>query len=114
MLIDFNNLKEVTIPSLNGGEGEVSARMFMDQHGKVMTSRIPKGSSIGVHTHNTSCEYNFVLSGFGKAVCDNAEEMLAAGVCHYCPNGSTHKIINTGDEDLVLITVVCEKGENHA
>lgn len=30
MMIDFEALRETTIPHLNGGEGEVSAKMFMD------------------------------------------------------------------------------------
>ena len=34
---------------------------------------------------------------------------LVAGVCHICPKGSEHSIINTGDDDLVLITVVVER-----
>ena len=25
------------------------------------------------------------------------------GVCHYCPKGSEHSIINTGKEDLMLV-----------
>ena len=31
MLIDFNNLKEITVPGMNGGTGMMSARMHMDK-----------------------------------------------------------------------------------
>lgn len=109
MLINFNELNEVTIPHLNDGDGEVSAKMFMKPETKIMISRLPKGASIGMHTHKTSSEVNYVLSGHGKAVCDSSEEILTSGCCQYCPKGSSHSIINTGDEDLVLFTVVPEQ-----
>lgn len=44
----------------------------------------------------------------GKEICDGKEEILISGVCHYCPKGSSHSIINTGTEDLILFTVVPE------
>ena len=31
------------------------------------------------------------------------------GTCHICKKGSEHSIINTGSEDLLLITVVVER-----
>lgn len=109
MLIDFKTMKEVSIPHLNGGESAVSAQMFMDANGKIMLSRLPQGASIGEHRHETSSEVNYVLAGSGIAVCGGAEEPLSPGVCHYCPKGSTHSIINTGTDDLVLFTVVPEQ-----
>lgn len=75
----------------------------------MMVSRIPAGASIGLHEHTTSSEINYVLDGNGKAVCDGKEEMLQAGVCQYCPKGSSYTIFNTGMADLVLFTVVTEQ-----
>lgn len=34
MLVDFNEVKEVTIPGMNNGTGEMSARMYMDKQGE--------------------------------------------------------------------------------
>ena len=51
---------------------------------------------------------NYIISGNGKAVCDGKEEQLTAGTCHICRKGSEHSIRNTGDEDLVMLTVVVE------
>ena len=34
MLIDFNQIKEVTISGMNHGTREMSARMYMDKQGK--------------------------------------------------------------------------------
>lgn len=109
MKLSFDAIPEAGIPNLNQGEGTVFARMYMDQAGKIMVSRLPKGASQGLHTHTTSREVCYVLSGTGLAVCDGVEEILAPGDCHCCPKGSSHSLANTGEEDLVLFTVVCEE-----
>ncbi len=109
MLVDFSEINKVAIFNLNGGEGIVSAKMFMEGKNKIMESRLPVGTSIGLHRHTESSEFNYVIKGFGKAVCDSKEEILKRGVCQYCPKGSSHSIINIGDEDLVLFTVVSEQ-----
>ena len=103
MLLDFNHMKEISVEGMNGGNGTVFAKMYMNQSGKIIVSRIAPHSSIGEHIQATSDDINYVLSGVGKAFCDGIEEELHAGVCHYCP------IINTGDEDLILFSVVSEK-----
>lgn len=109
MLIDFNIIREITIPGMNNGTGEMTAKMFMDNGGKIIPCKIHKGGSIGIHKHETSDDINYVLSGTGKAVCNGQEELLTAGCCHICKKGSEHSIINTGDDDLVLLTVVVER-----
>ena len=109
MFIDFNTLKLVSIPHLNDGEGTISARMFMAPEIKIMVSQLPPGASTGPHQHTTNSEINYVLAGSGTAVCDGNAENLVAGVCHYCPKGASHSIRNTGNEDLVLFTVVPEQ-----
>lgn len=109
MLIDFNGQQEKKGPGMNGGTGEMSAKMFMDNDGKIIPCRIHKGGSIGMHNHPTSDDINFIVSGEGKAICDGVEEPLAAGNCHVCKKGSKHSIINTGEDDLVLLTVVVER-----
>ncbi len=109
MLVNFNGQEGKTMPGMHNGTGEMSAKMFMDNGGKIILCRIHKGGSIGMHSHPTSDDINHVISGIGKAVCDGVEEPLAAGNCHVCKKGSEHSIINTGDEDLVLLTVVVER-----
>ena len=61
MLIDFNETKEITIPGMNGGTGTMSARMFMDEQGKIIPTKIHSGGSIGLHKHETSDDINYVL-----------------------------------------------------
>lgn len=109
MIIDLEKLQTYTVQNMNGGRGSIDAQMFIDADGKIMKSVIKKGCSIGEHIHITSSEINFVLSGNGKATCNGENEPLHLGVCHYCPKGSAHSMENTGEEDLVLYTVVSEK-----
>lgn len=77
MRIDFTKIEERRAPGMNGGTGEMSARMYMDEGGKIIPCRIHAGGSIGLHTHQTSDDINFILSGTGIAVCDGVEEVLA-------------------------------------
>lgn len=109
MIINFNEIDSHTIPSMNNGKGEMTAKMFMSEKGKIIYSSIHTGGSIGMHKHLTSDDINYIISGTGKAICDGKEEILASGVCHICPKGSEHSIINTGDVDLVMLTVVVER-----
>lgn len=109
MLIDLNGIKKMPVPCMNGGTGTMTAGMYVDEHGKVITCAIHRGGSIGMHRHTTSDDINYVLSGSGKAICDGQEEQLTQGCCHICPKGSEHSIINTGSDDLVLLTIVVEK-----
>ena len=109
MLIDFHEIKERRMPGMNGGAGELSAKMFMGEQGKIILCRIHIGGSIGLHRHEAGDDINYVLSGTGCAFCDGAEELLAQGTCHICKKGSEHSIFNTGNEDLVSLTVVVQR-----
>lgn len=108
MRVNFENIESRFVSDLNGGEGKIGVRMHLGNGVKVMKSVIPAGASIGIHRHTTSSDFNYVVSGICKAVCDGAEENLTEGSLHYCPIGSAHSIENTGNGDLVLITVVPE------
>ena len=106
MIIDFDSLEQTVIPNFKNGDGFVTAAMHIDSSGKIMRACIHPNSSIGMHTHETNYEVCFVISGKGKAVFNGTVETLVPGVCHYCPKGESHALINTGDEDLVFFTVV--------
>ncbi len=109
MLIDFNHIKEMTIPGMNNGTGTMTAKMYMSDKGKIIPTKIHPGGSIGMHKQDSGDDINYVLSGTGKAICDGVEEELKPGCCHVCPQGSVHSIINTGDEDLVILTLVVHR-----
>ena len=80
--------------------------MVMTEDTRIILTRIPPGSSIGKHIQSTGDDVNYMLEGEGKAVCDGKEEILSPGVCHVCPKGSEHSIVNDGEADLTLFTTV--------
>lgn len=109
MIIDFNNNPEKRMPCMNGGTGEMSVRMYNDERYRIIPTRIHPGGSIGVHIQDSGDDINYIISGQGKAVCNGIDEELKAGVMHICPKGSKHTIINTGNEDLVMLTIVAKR-----
>ena len=106
MLIDFNAMEEQVIPRFQGGEGEFLAKMRVDELGKILRGRLEPGSSIGLHTHDTSSEIIYILAGKGKVLYDGEYEPLSAGSCHYCPKGHSHSLINDSDALLEFFAVV--------
>ncbi len=38
MLINFNEIQELTVPGMNGGTGEMTAKMYMGDNGKCIIS----------------------------------------------------------------------------
>lgn len=109
MTLDLNSMKEEEFPNFKGGEKSFYAKMFFDGKNRIMKGRLVPGSSIGLHTHETSSEILIVLSGKGKMLFDDGEEILTEGQAHYCPKGHSHSLINDGTEDLVFFAVVPEQ-----
>lgn len=109
MKIDFNKLREIEMPCMNDGEGIMSARMYNDDNYRIISTKIHSGGRIGLHTQSSGDDLNYIISGTGIAVCDGVEEELTDGVMHICPKGSQHTIINTGKDDLVMLTIVVSK-----
>lgn len=106
MLIDFSKMETETIPHFMGGEGEIHAQMRVDERNRILHGILPPGSSIGYHTHETSSEIIYILSGTGKVKYDDGEEAVKAGQCHYCPKGHSHALINDSGEPLEFFAVV--------
>ena len=125
MIIDFNKMDITVLPNFKGGEKEFAANMFFDGTNRIFKDRLIPGATIGMHTHEDSCEVIFILEGHGTIVeiapagesCDAAPGESASaletatpvgpGDCLYCPKGHTHSLRNTSAEgDLVFYAVV--------
>ena len=106
MLIDFSQMEETVIPNFLGGEGALRAKMRVDELGKILHGVLEPGSTIGLHTHETSSEIIYILAGTGRVLYDGGDESLSAGSCHYCPKGHAHSLINDGGELLEFFAVV--------
>jgi quercetin dioxygenase-like cupin family protein len=109
MFIDFNELQKMTIPGINNGTGKMTCWMFNDDKYRIISTRIHRGGSIGRHTQDSGDDLNYIIFGSGKAICNGKEEDLKTGVMHICPQGSEHSIINTGYDDLVMLTIVVKR-----
>ena len=110
MLINFEQMEEVAVPHMRGGEGELIRRIFANEDTRIMKGRLTPGSTIGLHTHETDSEMICILSGKGRVLCDGVYEPLSAGSVHYCPKGHEHSLINDSDGDLTFFAVVPEHG----
>ena len=106
MIIDFKNMEEKVMPNFCGGEIALNAKMVIDERNKILCGRLEPGASIGLHTHETSSEIIYVLQGKGKVLCDGEYEAVEAGLCHYCPKGHAHSLINDSEADLLFFAVV--------
>jgi mannose-6-phosphate isomerase-like protein (cupin superfamily) len=109
MIIDFSKMEEQCIPSFKGGEKSFNVKMFDDGSNKVMLGRLESGASIGLHTHEGNCEILYVIEGSGKVLFNDGEERVEKGTCHYCPEGSSHSLINDGEGVLTFFAVVPNK-----
>lgn len=109
MIIDLKNMETTVLPNFKGGEKEYHAKMFFDGTNRIMHGTLEQGASIGLHTHETNSEAIYVLSGKGRVIFDDGEEMVAAGQCHYCPKGHKHSLINESEEPLVFFAMVPEQ-----
>lgn len=108
MVIDKNNIEEVTLQNFKGGNGPLLTRNYVDDKCKIMFSTLPAGSTTGLHTHKGNCEVVYVLSGTPTFIYDGKEEQVQAGQVHYCPEGHSHYMENRTNEDVKYLAIVPE------
>ena len=113
MIIRFDEMNLSVLPHFKGGEKELRANMFFDGTNRAFRGTLVPGATIGMHTHEDSCEIIFILSGNGTIVEKKpgtdqvTEQPVSAGDCLYCPKGHSHSLQNlNGSEDLVFYAAV--------
>lgn len=112
MIIRFDEIELSVFPAFKGGEKEFEANMFFDGTNRIFKGCLKPGATIGVHTHEDSCETIFVLNGNGVILeKEPNDEMtrreVSSGDCLYCPKGHTHSLCNTSEhENLEFYAVV--------
>ncbi|MCH3910061.1 MAG: cupin domain-containing protein [Bacilli bacterium] len=104
--MNLSEQKEIKIDHLKGGEGSVYAKMQDDGKVKIMLARLPKGSSIGLHTHVDSSEIIYAIKGRADFILNGEKGHFKAGEVHYCPKGGSHTMWNPYEEDLEVLCVV--------
>lgn len=112
MIIRLEEIPQSVLPAFKGGEKEFRANMHFDGRNRMFKGCLVPGSSIGVHTHDDSCETIFIISGTGTILeVENRVESVRpvkAGDCLFCDKGQTHSLRNTSDEDLVFYASVIQ------
>ena len=98
MNFNYNEQEYEEFPNFKGGEKSLYAKMFHDEKNR-----------IGVHTHETNSEIIYITKGTGRVLMDGEYEKLEAGMCHYCPKGHTHSLMNDSDAELEFFAVVPEQ-----
>ena len=106
MTLDLEHMPLLELPHFKGGEGTAQGKMHIDDMGKIALLTLPVGATIGVHTHEDSCEVIRFLSGTGIMIDDGAQLPITPGMCQYCPKGHSHGIINNGTEPLTMWAVI--------
>lgn len=108
MKINFNKLKEINVSNMNGGNGVVKSKMFINNDCKIIKAVLEPNVSMGKHTQKNN-EFIYVISGQAKVIIEGKEEIINKDEVHYCPFGTTHEIYNNTNEDLVLLNITVEK-----
>ena len=113
MIIRFDEMELSVLPAFKGGEKEFAANMFFDGTNRIFKGKLIPGASIGIHTHDDSCEVIFILEGQGTLLEkepgkeEATTKTVTTGDCLYCPKNQTHSLMNTSEEgDLVFYAVV--------
>ena len=113
MIIRLEEIPQSVLPAFKGGEKEFRANMHFDGRNRMFKGCLVPGSSIGVHTHDDSCETIFIISGKGSILemedgCETLKE-VNPGDCLFCDKGQTHSLRNTSEaEDLVFYASVIQ------
>ena len=107
MIIKKNEIDFSHLENFKGGEKHLEAQMYFDGTNRILTrARLIPGASIGMHTHDDSCEVIFILEGSGCLLEEGVKKAVQAGDCLYCPKGGSHSLINDSEEDLLFCAVV--------
>lgn len=72
---------------------------------QVVLMSIPAGGEIGEEVHEATDQVLYLVEGNGKAVIDGDEQPFDEGDLILVKEGTKHNFINTGDEDLKIITI---------
>lgn len=74
------------------------------QHTQIVVMSIPAGEEIGEETHSENDQVLYFVKGEGKAVLNGEEISFAKDDIFLVKAGTKHNFINTGEEDLKIIT----------
>ncbi len=83
------------------------------RHQSLAEATVPPRSETEEHLHRTTEELYFFTAGGGRLRLGGEEREVRAGDCAVIPPATPHKLINPGDEPLVLLCC-CSPPYTHA
>ena len=76
------------------------------EHLWVGTSTVEPGNRTNSHAHDRNEEVFYCVSGTGEIIVDGEKRDYSPGTVVFCPPGSYHQIINTGETPLKSVCSV--------
>ena len=71
-MMNFQRMPDTVLPHFKGGKGEMVAKMYNDDLNRILLARLAPGHSVGLHSHDTSSEIMYFLSGKGTVILNGA------------------------------------------
>jgi mannose-6-phosphate isomerase-like protein (cupin superfamily) len=90
--LDGSTIREVAGPAWTAARNQSLAE-----------ATVPAGGETAAHFHKQTEELYFFTSGSGRMRLGEDEREVRAGDCVVIPPGTEHKLVNPGDEPLVLL-----------
>ncbi|MGD8963020.1 MAG: cupin domain-containing protein [Desulfobacterales bacterium] len=93
--------------------GGAIAQMVLDRRilkeiGFLAIATLEPGKQIEAHVDPME-EIYFVLQGSGEMGVDDEKQQVGPGDATWIPTGSSHSLLNNGDENLVILVVASPK-----
>ena len=112
----FNNRTPQYVEQVEGGIGRMQRDRLLegDQLGGICSYvaqiSLDPGCSIGIHQHVGDSEMYFITAGTATYTENDVEYRVEKGDVLYCPDGSFHGILNSGEDMLSFVAVIqkCE------
>lgn len=108
----IENRNPVYVEHVQGGEGRMQRDPLLTEEllgGEctyVAQISLEPGCSIGVHQHVGDAELYFLTAGQALYTENDVEYQVKKGDALYCADGSTHGIMNNGEEMLTFVAVI--------
>ena len=106
---------EIAKMASGNGNGEFTLEKLLgpaecvDKVGLYARVIVPPKMSVPYHQHVGDSESYYILSGSGVYDDNGEKRAVKAGDSTWTPDGSSHGLENTGDEDLVFMALIIKK-----
>jgi mannose-6-phosphate isomerase-like protein (cupin superfamily) len=104
--VEIGNLADAeAFTTLDGSTiREVAGRLALPARNQSLAeATVPPGAATVAHYHRTSEELYFFTAGAGRLRIGDEERDVRPGDCAVIPPGAEHRLVNPGDEPLVLL-----------